>query len=1578
MVVSDLSGQQIKGYVLREQLGSGGFGAVYRAYQEDVQREVAIKIILPRYANQPEFIRRFEAEAQTIAQLEHPYIVPMHDYWRDPHGAYLVMRLLRGGSIRDVLRQHHMFDVERIAVLLGHIASALHHAHQQQVIHRDIKPDNILLDENGIAYLADFGIAKNLSQETNGTRKEIVGSLDYLSPEQARSEPITARTDIYSMGVVLYELLVGEHPFYEVSSVERMYKHISDPLPEITSLEPDLNQAVNEIIQRATQKNPKERYPDVLSLAREFAEVAQMTVSSSKSIYETLTSRELDILRLVAEELTNQEIAEKLVVEHSTIRWYIRQINKKLRVFSREELKRKVAELGWFDEETSTIDASSSQIALLWDDVENPYKGLRAFERGEAQDFFGREEFVERLLWRMQEADPYQRFLAIVGPSGSGKSSVARAGLLPALVKNAIAGSDHWFCIDMIPGDSPFDALETALIRIAADQAMNLHDQISRDERGLVRAADLILPKDKSELLLLIDQFEEVFTLVTDEGKRQRFLDLLLATVTAPHSRVRIVVTLRADFYDRPLHYPKFGEILRTRMETILPLTAQGIERAIVGPVERMGMVFEDGLVAHMVSQTTYQAGALPLLQFALTALFDLREGHKLTHDAYQQIGGVGGALANRVEDIYSQLDAQAQEAVRQLFLRLVTLGEGVEDTRRRVPRSELVAVSNDADLMEDLIDYLAQERFLALDNDPATRAPMVEVAHEAILREWERLRGWIDKSRTELRLHRQLIGWVSDWQHADQESSYLLRGARLEQFEDWSKTTTVALTPTEKHFLEKSTQARIEFEAGENARQQRENELEKRSQKRTRYLNGALIVLLISAILFSFFALDREQKTRDALSMAEREADINQSLVFSNDAIEAYQRGETDLALLIALEAVDLDDPPQESIRALGEVARGIGTRAILKGHTNEVRAIAISQDNHFVASGSCANLVGDTCQEGAVILWDLRQATDIWQLNDSLHDGWITGLDFSPTGDYLVVSSDDGTVAMWDVETGELVHEFIGHEGAVNAVDYHPTEAQILTAGDDGIILLWDVATGNIIHRFTEHSGAVNDVVFNQDGTEILSGSEDKLVILWNTQTGEPIITYEQSASTAIGIHAVAFDPAHSWVLGSNTQIVTWDKETAEFVHVEGTSLRLAGLAVGADGTTYDGSGRFVRLVNSLIDGTNVSERLLYDHDGLISMVTVSLDNQILLTGATDGAIRIWNINAQLVRRIEIPASTSRLRLSPDQDSLLIGSFFENAAFIYDLRNGLIEQQIDGEFPLSWAIEYSPDGRYAAIGYINFFDNDVDTTLILVDLASGEIVRNFVGHTIRVSDISFSPDGRYLLSSSQNFAFEGELFLWDVTSGELVRTFENEGNIANVDITNDGQFVMSTSYFSQYIAIWDMNTGKLLRRRDFETNIEYSRLGITDHTALIGLDDGRLLEVDMETLETLRTFNGHTGTVWDIALSADGSLMASGQGNGLAILWDYETGRELERISYLGGGLMNVAFGPNDSTIFTSAYLGEVLEWYVSNQSLDELIGWIRDNRHLREFTCEERDIYRIEPLCESETSEESAQQT
>src|SRR5690349_21134321 len=211
--MDDLSGTNIKGYELRERIGSGGFGAVYRAHQTSVGREVAIKVILPHFANQPDFIRRFETEAQLVARLEHLHIIPLYDYWRDPDGAYLVMRWLKGGSLREAL-QNGAFTLESAVLLLDQISTGLAAAHRNHVIHRDLKPGNILLDEDGNAYLADFGVAKDIGVASGITEPDaIIGSPDYLAPEQARNEPVTPATDIYSLGVVLYEILTGQHPF---------------------------------------------------------------------------------------------------------------------------------------------------------------------------------------------------------------------------------------------------------------------------------------------------------------------------------------------------------------------------------------------------------------------------------------------------------------------------------------------------------------------------------------------------------------------------------------------------------------------------------------------------------------------------------------------------------------------------------------------------------------------------------------------------------------------------------------------------------------------------------------------------------------------------------------------------------------------------------------------------------------------------------------------------------------------------------------------------------------------------------------------------------------------------------------------------------------------------------------------------------------------------------------------------------------------------------------------------------------------------------------------------------------------
>src|SRR5690349_14925299 len=266
--MDQLTGQTVKGYDLRECLGQGGFGAVYRAFQPLLGRDVAVKVIRAEFANHPDFIRRFETEAQVVARLEHPHIVPLYDYWRDPAGAFLVMRWLRGGSLRDALAGGPLALPLTLRVL-EQLAGALTAAHRRAVIHRDLKPANVLRDEQGNAYLADFGIAKDLGTEmpAHSTATDaVVGSPAYMAPEQIKQEPITPQTDIYLLGVLLYEVLTGQQPFAGATPTDLLYQHLYEPLPLLRVQRPDLPGALDAVLQQATQKAASARYPDALAL----------------------------------------------------------------------------------------------------------------------------------------------------------------------------------------------------------------------------------------------------------------------------------------------------------------------------------------------------------------------------------------------------------------------------------------------------------------------------------------------------------------------------------------------------------------------------------------------------------------------------------------------------------------------------------------------------------------------------------------------------------------------------------------------------------------------------------------------------------------------------------------------------------------------------------------------------------------------------------------------------------------------------------------------------------------------------------------------------------------------------------------------------------------------------------------------------------------------------------------------------------------------------------------------------------------------------------------------------------------
>ena len=489
----------------------------------------------------------------------------------------------------------------------------------------------------------------------------------------------------------------------------------------------------------------------------------------------------------------------------------------------------------------------------LGDDAvrQNPFKGLRSFGEDDAEDFFGRDQLVSDVVRRLDRGD---RLIALVGASGSGKSSAVRAGVVPAIRKAAIADSDIWLVAQMTPGAHPIVELEAALLRSCLDAPDSLKHQLADPADGLLRAALRVL-SDDARLLLVIDQFEELFTLVETEAERQRFIDLLGPALDDPRGRVRVLLTLRADFYERPLRYPDLAQRLGAGIVNVSPLSIDELEEAVTEPMRRAGVAMEPALLATLLTDVIGQPGALPLFQYTLTMLFDRREGDVVTLDAYIAMGGLRGALAQRAEDLWSELSEDEQGAARQLFLRLVTISGERDWSRRRVLASELTSMRADLVATQQAIQVFGTQRLLSFDRDQVTGSPTVEVAHEALLTEWPRLREWIDEARADIVHHATLVAAMNEWNAAERNPDYLLVGQRLVDYETWADTATLELTATEQTFIAESTAARDDADRDEAERIEREQAMARRVRRRTSglvFIVAALVVGGIAAWLFA------------------------------------------------------------------------------------------------------------------------------------------------------------------------------------------------------------------------------------------------------------------------------------------------------------------------------------------------------------------------------------------------------------------------------------------------------------------------------------------------------------------------------------------------------------------------------------------------------------------------------------------------------------------------------------------------------------------------------------------------------
>jgi hypothetical protein len=453
-------------------------------------------------------------------------------------------------------------------------------------------------------------------------------------------------------------------------------------------------------------------------------------------------------------------------------------------------------------------------------------------------------------------ATEIRNLLALIGASGSGRSSVLRAGLIPAIRKGAVGDPDSWLIAQMVPGARPFTELEAALLRSTLDSPDGLAELLDHTEDGLVRAAPRLFREDSGRLLLVIDQFEELFTLVESEEERSRFIRNLEVALSDPHGRTVVVIALRADFYDRPLEHATFANLLSEGVVNTVPLSPDELEAAAERPAAMAGAQLEPTLLSRLLTDVAGQSGGLPLFQYALTELFDRRSGTLLTANVYQEMGGVQGVITRRVGELYQTFDADEQQACKQLFLMLVTIIDAEAWSRRRVAASEIVTIAVDTVDLQTVLDRFGSFRLLTFDRDHGSGSPTVEVAHEALLWEWGRLRGWIEDGREDLLRHARFTTAFTEWRASGDKVGYLLSGERLADYEQWAGESTLRLSTPEQHFLDASIDQREKQIQSEAQRSVRESKVDRQSRRRLWGLagGGALFAAVAIGILIAVF----------------------------------------------------------------------------------------------------------------------------------------------------------------------------------------------------------------------------------------------------------------------------------------------------------------------------------------------------------------------------------------------------------------------------------------------------------------------------------------------------------------------------------------------------------------------------------------------------------------------------------------------------------------------------------------------------------------------------------------------------
>lgn len=1217
-----------------------------------------------------------------------------------------------------------------------------------------------------------------------------------------------------------------------------------------------------------------------------------------------------------------------------------------------------------------------------------PYKGMDYFDEADADLFVGREALTEKLVNRVLSLvsdKPVNsgKFFAVVGASGSGKSSLVRAGLVPALRWNKT--SANWPIQIITPGANPLESLAAGLAggaSIAA--AVALMDDLARDARTLsLFIKRKLITGPGSYLLLVIDQFEEVFALCRSEAERSKFIDNILAAAYDMDVKVVVVIALRADFYACCARYPHLRRALASHQEYIGAMSDAEMLRAVEEPARRGHWEFEPGLVDLILHDVGHEPGALPLLSHALLETWQRRRGRNLTLSGYASSGGVRGAIAETAETVFTDQFTSRQQAIaRRIFLRLTELGDetATGDTRRRATIKELIHKPEEADATQTVLKALADARLVTTCDD------WVQVAHEALIREWPTLRGWLEDNREGLRLHRQLTEAAQEWLGSDREPGMLFRGVRLAQARDWANTHADDLNAQEREFLTASNETSEREAAEREAARQRELEAaqklavterlraEEGFQSAKRLKHRAVLMGIVGAIasILAVLALIGWQKSSS-------QAALNRSLNLAAVAEKLNTAGQGDLALLLAMEAVKKDSAPPEALAALRTIAFSFGTHAILNGHSQAVRAVAISPDAKTAFSGSCALLDAQgICSAGELILWDLDSHTELrgW----SGHGGWVNKVAYSLDGQTLISGAEDGSLVLWNMD-GQPVRELERQRGAIQGLAVVPITGNLLTGSADGSLILWDLKAGKKLREYVGISSPITALAVARDTLTAVSAHANNSLMVWDLNHPRSINIYFEKG---MGINGLSISPdASRIVLASSTapdlSVRMIDGRSGDSLGEKMFGCVPVDLALDAGGS-YILSACSHAILQLDLQSLDI-RAIAVETSGVQSAVAIDPSGRLGISASQDGTLRIMNLGHldTETTNIDVDALTA-LAVDSTGESLLLGDASKNGfeqPVLWNIAEGKVIRTYlgydGGVAPGALAI--SPDGRFVAVAGV--IPGPGTPFAMMWEKESGVLrckflegfpeIEKHAAYSENGRALTFSPDSRYLLVGSQVLnGTGGHLILYETQTCKLIRMFDTTEEVSSVRISADGTRVLTGSSLLGRAILWDMTSGKEIRRFSFpHCNTIMTAVFGPDETTVLGSGIGDLYLWDAETGVLLRRFISSQSVPWSIAISPDGKYVLSGDMNGNVVLWDFASGKKLNQKS-MNITVFSVAFSSDGQTAYAVTKDGRLLVWHIAEKPLPELLSWIAANRYIRAFNCAEREQYHVNPVC------------